>query len=536
MKTDVAVIGSGAAGLAAALSAASNGASVMVFERAAVFGGTSAVSGGSMWVPNNKFMAAAGVSDSREEALRYLKHLSMDTVPTTMLENFVDEVPNLVEFLEAKTGIEFEPNLHHPDYRPEIDGAKTGGRTIQGGLYDSNRLGEFQTKLRKGWTAMPITRLESDSWSREDLASWDWELIAERTKAGIVGLGVALIGELMEGCIKQGVELVSGARATELITEDDHVVGVYIEQNGDRTRVDAQRGVILASGGFEWDEGLVSQFLGVPMDAPGSPPHNVGEGLRMAMAVGASLSGMTEAWWTVMLGIPDDTYEDRPLYRPTTGTRALPGSICVNRRGRRFANETMNYNDLGIAMKVFDPVAYEYPNTPCYLIFDAQFRASYAIATVTPDAPTPSWIAQAPTLSELADRIGIDAEGLEAQVARFNENAIGGTDPDFGRGNTEYDRYRGDNRIGLPNPNLRPLDQPPFYATELRLGVLGTKGGPAIDERGRVIHVDGHLIPGLYACGNVAGSMFGPGYPGAGTPLASGMTIGMLAGADAASR
>jgi predicted oxidoreductase len=269
------------------------------------------------------------------------------------------------------------------------------------------------------------------------------------------------------------------------------------------------------------------------MIAPGSPPSNEGDGLRMAMSVGASLGNMTEAWWGPMLDVVGDTYDGQPLHRTTSGIRTLPGSLVVNRAGKRFVNEAMNYNDFVKAMSHFDPVSYEYENVPCWLIFDRHYRESYSVGTLTPDSPKPDWVRQADTLPELAAVIGIDEAGFLDQVTRFNENAAQGVDPQFHRGETTYDRYRGD-KNHQPHRNLGPLGAGPFYAVELQFGCIGTKGGPLVDVNGQVLDAEERPLPGLYACGNVAASIFGPGYPGAGSTLGAGMTMGYLIGQQVA--
>jgi 3-oxosteroid 1-dehydrogenase len=529
LAADVVVVGSGASGLVAALAAATAGASVTVMEKAAVFGGTSVVSGGSMWVPGNRFMGALGIPDSRDDACAYVRAVSLGRVPDPLLVAFVDTVNPLLEFLTARTPLEFTANARHPDYQPHLPGAKPAGRTVQVGLYDSKRLGDLQPLLRKGHSTVPVTRDEFDTWGEQTLDRWDWALIAQRTGASIVGMGEALVGGLLEACVDVGVRLHVGYRAMELLRDDERVAGVVAAGAGGQVSVLAARGVVLASGGFEWDEGYVRQFLGVPMVAPGSPPANEGDGLRMAMKAGAALGNMTEAWWAPMLEIVGDEYDERPLYRPTSGLRALPGSIIVNRRGRRFVDEAMNYNDLTKAMMHFDPVAYDYVNIPAYLVFDERFRRSYSVGTVTPDAPTPRWMLEAATLGDLATSAGIDPHGFVAQVDEFNEHARSGEDPVFHRGESVYDRYRGDASV-LPHCNTRPVGEGPYYAVELRLGCLGTKGGPLTDENGQVLDLDGGSVRGLYACGNAAASVFGPGYPGAGATLAAGMTFGYLIG------
>jgi len=524
--TDVVVVGSGAAGLTAALSAAARGLRVTVLEKAPVLGGTTAISGGSIWVPGNRFLP----DDSAEEALTYLRRLTLGRVGDELLARFVEAVNPMVDFVVAHTGLEFAPNLEHPDYQPGLPGARPGGRTLQGGLYDSTRLGELRRLMRPTHSTVPVTKLELDEWGMDTLDRWDWALIAERTAKGVVGMGSALVGELLEACLREGAVVTVDARAEQLVRDGaGRVTGLVATVDGRRAEYAAARGVVLASGGFEWDPALVDRFLGVPMVAPGSPPANEGDGLRMAMSAGAALGNMSEAWWDPMLDVVGDQYDGRPLHRPTSGLRALPGGIIVNRHGRRFVDEAMNYNDCGKALAVFDPVAYEYANLPCWLVFDQRFRDAYSVATVTPDAPTPAWMVKADSLAELAGAAGIDPAGLAAEVREYNAHAVRGEDPAFHRGESVYDRYRGDARV-TPHRNLRPLEDGPYYAVALQLGCLGTKGGPVTDVDGAVLDVHGDRIPGLFACGNVAASAFGPGYPGAGATLAAAMTFGYLIG------
>jgi succinate dehydrogenase/fumarate reductase flavoprotein subunit len=526
---DVIVVGSGASGLTAALTAASRGKRVLVLEKAPVFGGTSVVSGGSIWAPSNKYMGKVGLTDDRGDALEYLRRSTLGRVPEAALERFLDTVNPMLDFLETETGLEFTANGEHPDYQPDLAGARPGGRTIQVGLYDSKRLGDLRTDLRPTHSTVPITKHELDEWGMDTLDRWDWALIADRTKNHIVGMGAALVGELLEACLRHGVEVRNSSPVAELVVVDGRVDGVRVDGPDGADEIGATDGVVLASGGFEWNDEYVKRFLGVPMVAPGSPPANEGDGLRMAMAVGASLGNMTEAWWGPMLDVVGDTYDGQPLHRTTSGIRTLPGSLIVNRQGRRFVNEAMNYNDFVKAMAHFDPVSYEYANVPCWLVFDAKYRASYSVGTLTPDAPKPAWVHEAATLAELAEVVGIDRDGLLDQVETFNANAADGVDPEFHRGESVYDRYRGD-KNNQPHRNLGPLGDGPYYAVELHFGCIGTKGGPEVDLDGRVQSSAGGPIPGLFACGNVASSTFGPGYPGAGATLGAGMTLGYLIG------
>jgi 3-oxosteroid 1-dehydrogenase len=295
----------------------------------------------------------------------------------------------------------------------------------------------------------------------------------------------------------------------------------------------ARRGVILASGGFEWSRDLCARFLGGPLTHPNSPPGNEGDGLRMAMAAGADLGNMTEAWWCPSLAIPGEEYDGRQLHRGDFAIRSLPHSLLVNRAGRRFVNEAQNYNDLMKPFHAFDPGRYERPNLPAWLVIDQQYVDRYMLLTWLPGMKLPEWLPREATLEALAARVGIDPAGLASTVKRFNAFAVEGVDRDFGRGDSLYDRFYGD-PDHRPSPNLGPVEKPPFYALEVHPGAIGTKGGARVDGDARVMGAGGQPIPGLYAAGNVMAGVTGAGYPGAGSTIAAAMTFGWLAGRHAA--
>ena len=421
------------------------------------------------------------------------------------------------------------PNLEHPDYQPLLPGALPGGRTLQSGLFDTTLLGDLKAKLRPTHSTVPVTKLELDEWGMDTLDRWNWALIAERRPRA----SWAWAPRWWEPCCTAVGATASGStpstRATAVADRARRFGrGLVVEGPEGVSGSSPRRGVVLATGGFEWDKDPGRPVPRRTLAAPSSPPANAGDGLRMSLARGRC--------WQHERGVvgppvyvEGDTYDGPPLFRPTSGLRTLPGGIIVNRTGRRFVNEAMNYNDFGKALAHFDPIRYEYRNLPCWLVFDQRFRDSYSVATTTPDNPTPAWMASASTLVELAEKVGIDRDGLVAQVETFNAYAAQGRDSQFGRGETVYDRYRGDATV-KPHRNLRPLGEGPYYAVQLHFGALGTKGGPATDEHGQVRSVNGGLIRGLYACGNVAASPFGPGYPGAGATLAAGMVFGYRAG------
>ena len=527
MQTDVVVIGSGGAGFAAALTAAKAGAKVTLLERAPVFGGTTAWSGAQLWIPNNRLMKAAGTDDSREEALRYIKPLTLGRVPDELIENYVDQGPRMVDWMVSE-GMRWAA-LHFPDYHAEFPGGKHG-RSIEPRLFDTNVLGEWKDLLRPSPSELAAEYSEIEKWGGvANIQNWDFMLLAKRIEEGLTGWGRSGIGQMMAMSLKAGVTLVHSARAVKLMRRGKRITGVYVERNGQKEQYEARLGVILACAGFEWNPTLVHRFLGVPMTAPGTPPFNTGDGLIMSMEVGANLANMTEHVGMVTMHIPGETVDGHPLNRLGNQLKGSPGSIIVNRAGKRFVDESQNYNDMSKTFGIFEPVKFDYPNVPAFAIFDQKYRSTYVIGTLTPADRNPPWVNESSTLAELARKIGVDPDGLQEEVARFSKGAVEGIDPVFHRGETEYDRYYGD-KNNKPNPSLRPINTPPYYAVQALFGSLGTKGGPVTDRNGQVLDVRDQPIPGLYAAGNVAANVFGPAYPGAGSTCGPSWVFGWLAG------
>jgi 3-oxosteroid 1-dehydrogenase len=533
--TDVVVVGSGAAGLAAAVTAAASRARVTVLERSSKVGGTTAVSGGGIWVPGNHHMSAAGVGDTREEALAYCRRMVAGRMPDELIETFVDTAPVAVRHLEARTPLRLHP-MSWPDYHPEMEGARRTGRMLEPDVFDATVLGPWAERLRPAPVLhLPITLEEQTvTWQLAYTPEkFDGEEVKARVAGGRLTVGRALVAALLRGCLDLGVTVTTGARARHLVREDGRVAGVVHERADGGGAVELRaRSVVLASGGFEWSEDLKRSFLPGPLTHPTTPPYNEGDGLLMAMEAGAALANMTEAWWYPASSVPGDTYEDRPLSRFVGTERTAPHCIVVNRDGRRFVNEAANYNDMMKAFYAFSPRGYRWANIPCWSLMDAQYRRRYAVAAARPGSADPDWLIRAGTLAELAGRLGIDAEELEETVARFNRFAREGRDPDFGRGDSYYDRFHGDPTA--PHPNLGPVEEPPYYALEVHPGCVGTKGGPLTDARARVLDVNGAAIPGLFAAGNAAASPAGPAYFGGGCSIGMAVTWGYLAGATAA--
>ncbi|MDH3644098.1 MAG: FAD-dependent oxidoreductase, partial [Gammaproteobacteria bacterium] len=503
---DVIVLGSGAAGLTAALTAHGHGASVLVLEKADKVGGTSAWSGGMIWIPNNHHMREAGIEDSREEALTYLSALSHDLIDPALAEAFVDAGPEMVQWIEANTPAQFQLVAEFPDYHPEHPGGKPGGgRSLECPLFSYDSLGEHKDRVTVGYNygTAPIT-MEESNLGRAVPVIVTTEEMQRRAQNDERGCGQSLMGHLFKGCLDRDIPIMTESRARELIVADGAVVGVKGDGPDGAFQIRARGGVVLATGGFEWNPELVRAFLRGPMTSPVSVPTNEGDGLTMSMRLGAALGNMREAWWMPAVEIPGDRGDGRPDQHLFAAERARPRSIMVNRDGKRFTNEAANYNAFGAAFHEQDVARFDYANLPCWFIFDQTHLDTYGFIGTPPGAPAANWVTSAATLAGLAAQLGIDTEGLETSVQRWNEHAGAGHDPDFHRGESAHDTWWGDPWVkGTPAASLGPVNTGPFYAVEVRSGALGTKGGPKTDGVARVQNVDGETIAGLYAAGNV---------------------------------
>jgi succinate dehydrogenase/fumarate reductase flavoprotein subunit len=535
---DVVVMGSGAAGLAAALSALVNGASVCVLEKADKFGGSTAMSGGVAWIPNNPLMGQAGASDSREQALTYLERLSLGRTNRSMLETLVDVGPQVVTFLDQETDLELHA-LQFPDYHPEFPGGNFG-RSIMPDLYDGKRLGDLRQKLRTSpHFPVPISLLDMER-AGAGGALADIEKIVpsaelmERMQNDMLAAGTALVAGLLQAVRERGGELRTNAPVARLVMEGGAVVGLEAQAGDAVSRLRARRGVVIASGGFERNEELVRDFIRGPLEASLGCPSCEGDGQILAMEAGAALGNMSEAWWQPAAIIEGEEYEGRPFARLIVSERSMPGSIMVNRKGKRFVNEAHNYNDVGRSYHNWDPVEFDFPNAPAYVIMHKPRLDRSAFLTRFPSDPMPKWLISAPTLRELAEKIGVDANGLEETVAEFNRHAAEGRDPEFRRGESRYDHFHGDEQLEGALATLGPIDTPPFFAMRVLVGTLGTKGGAKTNERAQVLTPRGEPIPGLFAAGNAMAAVTGMAYPGAGGTIGPALTFGYIAGRTAA--
>src|SRR6201996_929306 len=525
-QVDVVVLGSGGAGLTAALTAAAAGATVEVFEKAPTVGGTTAVSGGIVWIPAHKRSPDGELTPA--DALQYLRAQSLGSMDDELVETFVQTGPAMLDFIEAHSGLRFEIATGFPDYRPELPGGQpTGGRSLSAAPFDLAQLGDWATRI----TAFPAdwSNVGFDAETRARLHA----AIDEQTSHLCVA-GTALIAGLLKGLLDAGVTPQTNARAEQLIAEDGEITGVRIALPDRTVSVRARHGVVLGTGGFEWDPALAQAFLRGPMHGPVSPPNNTGDGLRMAMAQGAALANMGEAWWVPIVQIPGDTIDGRQRSRSVRLERTRPRSIIVNAAGRRFVNEACDYNSMAGAFHYLDPRG-GYVNDRGWMVFDSVHLQRYGFLGIEPGQPVPDWFCESADLAELAAKTGIDADGLTNTVEEWNRHVAAGSDPDFGRGSSAYDGYWGDDSAPTQaGKTLGPIDTAPYYAVPVRIGAMGTKGGPRTDHDARVLHVDGKPIPGLYAAGNAMGGVTGRAYGGAGGTLGPAMVFGYRAGHAAA--
>jgi 3-oxosteroid 1-dehydrogenase len=541
--TKVVVVGSGAAALAAALSAAVAGAEVTVLEAAEYIGGTSGISGGVAWVPANHVMEAAGTHDTPEAALEYLHAIGLGDTNAVAAEAYVRNGARVIRAIEENSTLRWQQMLF-PDYTAEFPGSNTVGRGVE--IFPV-AAGEALTRMRPDpYGARRGTMAEmADGHPTPDE-------LEQRERDGIEVGGRGLVAGLYLALVARGGTVHTGARATRLIGSIDGVTGV----EADGTVYPGN--VVIASGGFERNEGLARTFLRAPLLAPAGPPTNQGDGLLMGMSVGAALGNMSEAWWCPAMAVPGGSLDGAPLYAMLFSDCGMPGGVLVDARGRRFTDEAADYSSVGRAAAVFDAATYSFPAVASWLVFDARRRAERGFAdeetwSLSPGSnyrgpstlePDPSWLVRGDSLEELADRTGLPSQALVETIDRFNGHAARGVDADFGRGSTIFDRFVVNASSGRPvaggddsppKEPLRAITEPPFYAVRILLGCLGTKGGLRIDGQARVLRADGGgVINGLHAAGNASANPFGHAYPGPGSTIGPGLIFGWLAGESAA--
>ncbi|MFN4135201.1 MAG: FAD-binding protein [Novosphingobium sp.] len=531
-EADVVVLGSGGAAMTAAISAHDFGASdVVILERSGMVGGTTAMSGGMLWIPNNHHQHEAGIADSDEEIVAYLDALAPGALDPETLWAFMQNGPEMLRYLADRTPVRLHAFTDFPDYQPYAPGAKPdGGRSLDNAAFSFARLGKWASRVNPSKMAYPLR----GSLMEATRGTLDEATLAEREAGDYRGLGQALAGSLFMAVLDRNIPVEFEKRARHLVKDGNRVIGVIAEDaSGKDYRVRARRGVVIATGGFEWNETLVKAFLRGPLTGPVSVPENEGDGLMMAIEAGAQLANMQNAYWM------QSTLEFKPQHRAAkpnyllgSDERARPGAILVNRKGRRFVNEAANYNALGKALHAFDAGTHTYANLPYWLIIDQRYKDKYHTFNSPPGAPAPSFMMKADTLEELATLAGIDPAGLKDEVEHFNAMVRNGHDDDFQRGDNTYDNFYmwGDMDFEPPFRTLGVIDKGPFYAVKMEAGALGTAGGPRTNADAQVVDWQGNPIPGLYAAGNAMASVLGDIYGGAGGTLGPGMTFGYIAG------
>ncbi|MFN3863160.1 MAG: FAD-dependent oxidoreductase [Erythrobacter sp.] len=533
-QVDVIILGTGAAGMSAALAAHEAGASVALIEKYDRIGGTSAISGGVIWVADNPRMREAGMPDSREEALAYFRSLDHGDLVEETLTAFVEEGPEALAFLESIDALKVAVLPGYPDYYLDRPGAKPqGSRALDHDLFTLTELGDWAAKIYAIEEPKPLMLRETPLGGATTMPPP--QVLGQRMAARQCGFGQAMVARLLKACLDRGIAPVLGVETKRLVRDGTRIVGIEGTQNGAPFALSARRGVIIATGGFEWDEDLRQTFLRGPVTAPASPPTGKGEGLKLAMAAGAKLGNMTSAWWAPTLVTPDQPWASgEQRAQIILIERTVPHSIMVNRSGKRFCNEAANYSALGGVFHQFDPARYDYLNLPAWLIFDAQYAERYPLGPRQPGQPMPDWVKRSDTLAGLAEQIGLDPLALTDTVARFNAHADAGHDPDFGRGTSAYDHFYGDRTREGAAVTLGAIRVAPFYAVEIASGLLGTNGGPRTDGQARILGYDGAPIPGLLGAGNAIACPTGGIYAGAGGTLGPALTFGYIAGRTAA--
>ncbi len=549
--TDVLVVGSGGGGMTAALAARDCGAEALVIEKGRLYGGSTAMSGGSIWVPCNHLAGQAGLADSPDEALAYLAAVTAGRVPGERLQSYVSAAPEMVRYLEEKSRVHFQLVAGYSDYYPGLPGSRPGGgRTIEAVPLNAGKLGPHRAQMQPlPCQARLLGRMMATAGEAHRMV--DSSLRGRAVAAGIVGayllnpfrclartdtrltLGNALIGRLRLSLADRGVGLWLDTAGERLVVEGGRVAGVEAVRAGQALRIRARKGVILAAGGFARDRAMREQYQRPPVSDAWTVacPEDRGDAIRMGLEAGARVDLMDDAWW-----MPTSVAPGAEMPFMSIVDRSLPGCMIVNRRGRRFTNEAAPYID--VVKSQYASHARGEEAIPASFIMDARFRRKYPAGPLMPGTSGRQFVASgylkvADTIEGLAAKCGIDPEGLADEVKKLNGYAATGRDLGFHKGEAAIDRFYADPSV-RPNPCLAPLDTPPYSAFELWPGDLGTKGGLVTDSQARVLGRDGAPMDGLYATGNCSASVMGHSYAGAGATIGPSMVFGYIAARRAA--
>ena len=546
---DVVVVGSGGAGLTTSLVCALEGLDVLVAEKAECFGGTTALSGGGIWVPLSSASIKANITDSKQAAAGYVQGIVGPTLEQAQLDAFLDAAPKMVDYLDAKTAVKFALQPGFPDWELDVEGAVEDGRLLSPVDYDGKALGDYFLKLKAPLTEFNapggfmiglndmahITNVTKSFASFWYMAKLMVRFLLDRlrySRGTRLTMGNALMARLLRANVDAGVTLWEQSPVVDLIRDGERIAGVIISRNGEKIEVRANKGVVLASGGFSANPEMRAKFFPfAEHHVTLVPDTNTGDGLTMAMAAGGVMEeeNISNAGWTVMslLHKPDGSVQKFPhlfLDRPR------PGCIAVNAQGKRFADEA--------ALDMVKDM-HESGSVPAHLICDRKFIKKYGLGLVKPGGIglkkmiEADYIITAPSLDGLAEKIGADAAGLEQSVQRMNEFAVTGHDADFGKGSNASDISMGDPEH-KPNPCLGPIETAPFYAVKIYPGDATSTLGLRVDEKARVLHENGSVIPSLYAVGLDMNSLWRGAPPGNGANNTLSLTFGYVAGKDLA--
>jgi 3-oxosteroid 1-dehydrogenase len=546
-STDLLIVGSGGGGMTASLIAKDKGLDTLVIEKGDNYGGSTAMSGGAIWAPCNHLMKQAGIDDTPEEAFEYLKTITKGRVPDERLRAYVNASPEMVRYLEDNSHVRFQAVPGYSDYYPEVKGSrKEGGRTIEPPPFYARRLGKLWHEMRE----MPY---QSRVFGMIALTAYEFRLVFDTSIKGRfhatrfilsyflnplrclakkedsrLTLGSSLAARLRMSLSDRDIPLWLNTAGKKLILENGRVIGIEAIKDGKTISIQAKKGVIFAAGGFERNRAMREKYQRHPISDQWTVGNveNTGDAIQMGLAAGAALDFMEEAWWMSTTPVPDSDLPYMVLVE-----RSLAGSIMVNAKGRRFTNEAAPYIDVVNAQ--YDNHSDDSSAIPAFIIADQRYHKKYPLGPIMPSTSPKKYIENgfvktASTIKELAEKCGIDPEGLADEVEKYNKLAEKGEDPEFRKGVNAIDRYYSDPSV-KPNSCVAPLSKPPFYAIETWPGDLGTKGGLLTDGSARVLREDGSVIEGLYATGNCAASVMGATYPGAGGTIGPSMTFGYIA-------
>jgi 3-oxosteroid 1-dehydrogenase len=534
---DLIIVGSGAGALVAAVTAKAAGLQPLLIEKTELIGGSTALSGGILWLPNNPLMAREGIADSRAESITYLANFTrdddLDSTPARRAA-FVDAIPEMIAAMETQ-GMKYRNCPGYCDYYDHLPGGNAFGRSIQAELFNLNELGAWKSRFRRSPGAMPLATSEAQRLLLMKRTSAGAKMAAQLgarvavqkvTRRDVVGSGGSLQGRMLQIALRMGVEIWTETMLLDLDIQNGKVVGAHLERAGEPVHVAASKGVLIAAGGFARNLKMREQYQPHPASDRWTKanPGDTGEVIQIMERAGAGLGMMDQAWWIQTLIFPETGPHHAVL------ETCKPHSIMVDASGSRFVNESASYMEIGNAMYERNKTV---PAIPAWHVVDARYHRQYFYNTKPPGKIPEQWLSmgwmkQGATLAELAAACGLDAAGLEATVERFNQFCREGKDEDFARGDNVYNRYYGDPTV-QPNPCLGTIEEGPFYAAPLVTGDAGTCGGALINEHAQVMRPDGSVIAGLYAAGNSTASLSGPYYAGAGLSIGASSVFGYIA-------